>query len=85
MKNIISPSLIFIIATTTLAQNDPWPGCVTTSESLSGDARIQIDEPTKVCWNIGNSNDWGEGVQYLRTSFEPKADEYSKLHIPQCT
>jgi hypothetical protein len=45
---------------------------------------VRIGDPTRVCLQVGNGISWADGVQYTRASFEPEADLYSRLHIPNC-
>ena len=54
------------------------------SEDGSGTQKVTIGKPTYVCMNVANSADWTAGVQYQRLSFSPKADQYSRLRIPDC-
>jgi len=50
-----------------------------------GDGRdIVIGESSTICFHIANKNNWADGINYVRLSFAPKADEYSRLHIPNC-
>jgi hypothetical protein len=60
---------------------DKWSGCILEEGKSS---EIKIGDPTRVCLQVGNSLDWGGGVQYVRASFEPEADEYSRLRIRGC-
>ena len=55
-----------------------WGGC-------GSDGVVAIGDPTRVCLQIANGTAWNLGVRYIRPSFEPKADEYSRFHIPNCT
>ena len=47
--------------------------------------KIEIGKKTILCLQIGNNENWAGGVQYIRASFQPEADEYSRMHIPNCT
>ena len=67
-------------ANTTETTTD-WLGCVDPSRP---NAKIEIGKKTIVCLLIGNSKDWSDGVSYTRVSFQPEADQYSRLHIPNC-
>lgn len=66
--------------------NNAWGGCVGSSSSTnSNNANVKIGDPTRVCLHVANGTDWGAGsVAYVRASFEPPADTYSRLHIPNC-
>jgi len=59
-----------------------WGGCV--NPSGSGSSEVTIGQTTFVCLQIGNSEQWNAGVNYIRLSFSPIADEYSRFHIPNC-
>jgi hypothetical protein len=64
----------------------PWLGCVDPSESSNNNNnKIEIGKSTFVCLLIANAVDWAGGVEYTRVSFRPMADQYSRLHIPNCT
>lgn len=60
----------------------PWGGCV--DPRYPGSDKIEIGKRTVVCFHIGNSINWAGGVEYIRVSFAPVADQYSRLHIPNC-
>lgn len=64
-------------------QTSQWSGCV--RSGFGSEDKIRIGEPTRVCLQIGNSVSWVDGVDYVRASFEPQADEYSRFHIPNST
>jgi hypothetical protein len=59
-----------------------WSGCVDLNEGI---ADIGIGDLTTVCLQIGNQLNWANGASYIRASFQPEADQYSRLHIPNCT
>lgn len=62
------------------AQQD-WTGCVDVDEPGK---LVTIGEKTTLCLQIGNTNHWAAGAQYIRLSFQPVADEYSRIHVPNC-
>lgn len=43
---------------------------------------MTIGKPTYVCLQIGNNKNWTAGVNYIRASFRPVGDVYSRLYIP---
>ena len=63
------------------AVDSGWPGCYGTGGNAE---KIKIGAPMFLCLHIGSGLDWSEGIKYIRLSFSPKADEYSRLHIPNC-
>jgi hypothetical protein len=38
-----------------------------------------------VCLQVGNSANWAAGVSYIRLSFTPETDQYSRFYVPNCT
>jgi hypothetical protein len=59
-----------------------WGGCV----NLKGNnPSLSIGERTIVCLQIGNSVNWAGGVSYIRLSFTPETDQYSRFYVPNCT
>ncbi|CAB9508578.1 expressed unknown protein [Seminavis robusta] len=70
------------IPPTTLAPNADWTGCV---DPDSPDEPIRIGKKTTICIILGSNTNWNAGVppvRYLRLSFQPLADEYSRFHVP---
>jgi len=63
-------------------QQQSWNGCLCPEGNCKA---VAIGEPTGVCFQIANGVAWNEGVKYIRPSFEPNADQYSRLRIPNCT
>ena len=45
---------------------------------------IKIGQPMFLCLHVANNKDWSSGAKFLRVSFQPKADEYSRFHVPNC-
>jgi hypothetical protein len=66
----------------TNSSNATWSGCV---DPNNPGALVTIGQKTTVCLQIGNSENWGAGVEYIRLSFQPQGDEYSRFHVPNCT
>ncbi|GAX23050.1 hypothetical protein FisN_15Hh050 [Fistulifera solaris] len=82
-------SLLFaLLSSLVAAQNetngDQWGGCQATFSGASVDTleKIEIGKQTIVCFHVGNTKDWARGVDYIRLSFQPEADQYSRMHIP---
>jgi hypothetical protein len=59
----------------------PWGGCVDLADP---EAKVEIGKETTVCLVLGDGADWSKERSYLRLNFKPKADEYSRFHVPQC-
>jgi hypothetical protein len=59
-----------------------WGGCVDPDGS---NKKVTIGEKTTVCLQLGNGNNWAAGTEYIRLAFQPKADEYTRFFVPQCT
>jgi hypothetical protein len=45
---------------------------------------LKIGERTIVCLQIGNSVNWARGLSYIRLSFTPETDQYSRFYVPKC-
>jgi len=60
----------------------PWGGCINQKDPSTV---VKIGAPTIVCLQIGNNTNWADGVSYIRLSFTPTADEYSRYYVPNCT
>ena len=59
-----------------------WGGCVDPNNP-GNDAHVQIGSKTTICLMVGNDLDWaGTQTDYIRFTFQPKADEYSRFHVP---
>ena len=87
MRTTVS-SLVLMMATSIIvvtSQDDGWTGCI--NQSLNKNQNlVRIQQPSRVCLSIANDTNWNSGsTSYIRASFEPKADEYSRFHIPNCT
>jgi hypothetical protein len=59
-----------------------WGGCV---DPATGPEKITIGDKTTVCVQLGNGDNWAGGVQYIRLTLQPKADEYTRFFVPKCT
>ncbi|KAL7576723.1 hypothetical protein ACA910_005644 [Epithemia clementina (nom. ined.)] len=62
-----------------LANDSGWSGCGPVEDP---NAALTIGERTVICLQVGNNVDWGGTVQYLRLSFSPEVDQYSRFHVP---
>lgn len=64
----------------------PWNGCVDPNDP-SAPAPVTIGEKTFICLVLTGSADWGVAApkEYLRLTFSPTADQYSRFHVPNCT
>jgi hypothetical protein len=59
-----------------------WGGCVDTEDRF---ALVTIGKKTTLCLVLTDGPDWGVERKYLRLSFQPIADQYSRYHVPYCT
>jgi hypothetical protein len=83
LVGLVATSWLFVLVT---PQQEPgvWSGCIDPDKSKSQNL-VRIQQPSRVCFSIANDTDWNSGfASYLRASFEPKADVYSRFHIPNC-
>lgn len=72
------------IPSTRAPVDDGWSGCVDPSKP---EELIKIGKKTTICIVLGSSTNWNvltPATQYLRLSFQPQADEYSRFHVPSC-
>ena len=65
----------------TSAPTAGWGGCGDPSDP---DAKVEIGKATTICLVLGAGTDWSAELSYLRLNFKPKADQYSRFHVPQC-
>lgn len=75
-------SLLLLLLTAVVAEDAApatWEGCYDANNSL-----VKIGSPMFLCLHVANGLDWSEGVDFIRLSFSPDADEYSRLHVPNC-
>mmetsp|Transcript_7392 Transcript_7392/g.21514 ORF Transcript_7392/g.21514 Transcript_7392/m.21514 type:complete len:316 (+) Transcript_7392:289-1236(+) len=63
----------------TAAPTSGWSGCV---DPTNGYQKVTIGQPTPICLVLANNADWTTEMTYLRLNFRPKADEYSRFHVP---
>lgn len=54
-----------------------WKGCAPTA----GDSLVSREKRTFICVMVGPSRDWASGIQYLRYTFKPNADQYTRIKI----
>jgi hypothetical protein len=64
------------------SQQQSWGGCVGRNGAAD---RVRLGQATRICWHVANGVQWSAGVDYVRAAFEPIADTYARLHIPNCT
>jgi hypothetical protein len=79
-----SPSLFPTTSTTPTVAG--WTGCYDPDPGKGGASnKVTIGSKTTVCLQLGNGDDWAEGVEYIRLTLQPKADEYTRFFVPDCT
>lgn len=68
---------------TTAPEEEGWPGCV---NPAAPDELVRIGKQTTICIVLGSSTVWNvfPATRYLRLSFTPQADQYSRFHVPSC-
>jgi hypothetical protein len=66
------------------SQSTGWSGCVNPNEPDKPEV-LQIGKAHTICITLGQGGNWATGVTYGRYTWRPKADEYSRFHIPNCT
>lgn len=63
-----------------------WGGCI--DPTLSPDDNlVRLGKKTTICLVLSSSAEWNippPSATTLRLSFQPKADEYSRFHVPEC-
>jgi hypothetical protein len=64
------------------SSQNQWGGCVGRNGAAD---RVRLGQATRICWHVANGVQWSAGVDYVRAAFEPIADTYARLHIPNCT
>lgn len=72
--------LLLLIVTSVAPQQVEWEGCF--NRELPN--KVRIGDLTRVCLQVANGVNWAAGVNYVRASFEPVADDYSYYHVPNC-
>lgn len=81
MKSILRLFLLFQLA----IGKAEWQGC-----SFSADEEnyaVSSGDISAVCLTVGPGTDWGadgETIAYQRYTFQPKADEFSHMHVVGC-
>lgn len=78
---MLRTTLIFTAFSSVLSAvpNISWTGC---GPFENEDERLSVGESTVVCMHVANDLNWVNNVNYLRLSFQPRADEYSRFHVP---
>lgn len=69
--------------TTSPTMLTPWSGCRDPNNPDIQDV-IEIGKPMTICVTLGPGGNWAAGVRYLRYTFRPDVDEYSRFHIINC-
>jgi hypothetical protein len=69
----------------TAAPGPEWGGCVD-PDPENKDALVTIGKKTTICLVIADGVDWAAADErtYMRLHFQPKADDYSRFHVPLC-
>jgi len=80
LLQIASTSTTWAQDTTLATEGTQWGGCIDTLGGPAGFAQISLRQT--ICLVFGDGGDWSSGVRYLRTSFQPTVDEYTRFHIP---
>ena len=62
-------------------ENITWSGCGAVGAES---AKLEIGDNMVICMHVANNLNWVGGAQYLRLSFAPKVDEYSRFHVGSC-
>jgi len=57
-----------------------WGGCV---DPVRGNQPVVIGQPTTICLVLSSDPNWSTAVDYMRLSFSPIADDYSRFRVPQ--
>jgi len=73
---ILSLSLIVTVPPT---RADDWVGCV---DKEFPSKKVRRGQKTTVCLGVGTDGDWAAGTNYVRHSFKPVADDFSRFTIP---
>eukprot|EP00980_Cylindrotheca_fusiformis_P015056 scaffold4157_cov136-Cylindrotheca_fusiformis.AAC.6 len=93
---LLSPILLLALSFTSIFGQDPtvaptsqgptipaWNGCIDPKDPNDLDPRVKIGDPTFICLVIANSVNWDfQDVQYIRLTFQAKADEFSRFIVP---
>lgn len=77
-------SIAFTVAQTPAPTPQPWSGCVDPNNPDVPE-QVKVGSRHTICLTIGPGGNWAAGVSYIRYTFQPKGDEYSRFHIPQST
>lgn len=79
--NAQNPETPAPVVSPTSAPKPTWSGC--TDSSLP--PLVTIGEKTTICLILANNLKWDDNnVRYLRMSFQPVADEFSRFIVPAC-
>jgi hypothetical protein len=77
-----TPSSNDTTSSSSSSSSQQWGGCVGRNGAAD---RVRLGQATRICWHVANGVQWSAGVDYVRAAFEPVADTYARLHIPNCT
>jgi len=72
---LLLASLIFLI------NSEGYTGCFDPNDVNEEEETIRIGDRHTICLMIGSDLNWSSELSYVRYTFRPKADEYSKFHI----
>ena len=88
-KKMILQCLVLLLQSTMIMMvlgntnpNVTWSGCGPLGSETQ---KLTMDKNTVICLQVANTLDWGNGGKYLRLSFQPKVDQYSRFHVVNCT
>jgi hypothetical protein len=87
----LSLLILTLILIETQAQSQ-WTGCID-PDNLDSPDLVKIGERHTICITVGPGGSWAgikgsdgtyAGVEYMRYTWRPTADQYSRFHIPNC-
>lgn len=70
------------VAAAPVSNPNAWAGCVRDAGQPN---EVSLNRQTRLCFHVANGINWAAGLSYIRAAFEPLADAYARLHIPNCT
>lgn len=70
--------------------DNSWKGCVAVNEDGSIEPElVKLGEPMTICVVLASNAEYNaappDSTRYLRLSFRPVVDQYSRFHVPECT
>mmetsp|Transcript_8484 Transcript_8484/g.11181 ORF Transcript_8484/g.11181 Transcript_8484/m.11181 type:complete len:263 (-) Transcript_8484:174-962(-) len=85
MKSLISSSSFWLFLTfyhnaivSVSSETVTWTGCGNFGDTA---AELTVGKGSALCLQVGNSLNWVDGANYLRLSFTPEVDQYSRFHV----